>query len=383
MGLHPGQPDYARHGHGACRGYDQRKPPSRLRCVAGDTCCLIAACFVALSLLSATAQAESIRIASYQTELARDGPGLMLRDILRQEVQAVAVARTIAHVRPDILVLQGVDYDHAGQSLRALQALIAREGVAYSYHFARRPNSGLTTGLDMNGDRRFGGPRDGQGFGRFAGNRGMAILSKWPIDEGGARDMSALLWKDMPGADLPRWPDGRPFPSLEAQKIQRLSSVAHWQVPITVPSGERLHILAFHATPPVFDGVEDQNGLRNAAEIRFWQLFLDGVFGLAPKERFVIAGIANIDPDYGTGRQEAIRDLLSDPRIQDPKPTSPKHGTKTVDWPDPDPGDMRASYVLPSVDMHVIAAGVFWPDTEASDHVAASRHRIVWVDLDI
>lgn len=305
----------------------------------------------------------------------------MLRDILREDEQAIAVARTIVQVKPDVLVLQGIDYDYAGHGISALQALIAREGLNYPYFFARRPNSGMTTGLDMNGDGRVGDPRDGQGYGPFSGYRGMVILSKWPLDESNARDMSGLLWKDVPGAVLPRWPDGRPFPSVEAQEIQRLSRVAHWQVPVLLPSERRLHILAFHATPPAFDGPEDQNGLRNAAEIRFWQLFLDGVFGPAPKERFVIAGVANVDPNFGAGRQEAIRALLSDPRIQDPKPASKKHGVKTVAWPEL--GEMRVSYVLPSVDVHVADAGVFWPEAEVSDHIFASRHRIVWVDLDL
>ena len=38
----------------------------------------------------------------------------------------------------------------------------------------------------------------------------------------------------------------------------------------------RLTILAFAATAPVFDGPEDRNGLRNAAEIGLWPLLLDG-----------------------------------------------------------------------------------------------------------
>ncbi len=184
--------------------------------------------------------------------------------------------------------------------------------------------------------------------------------------------------------------DGKPFPSQAAQDIQRLSHVGHWDVPIAMPSAAPLHILAFHATPPVFDGPEDQNGRRNADEIRFWQLYLDGGIGAAPKGRFVIAGIANVDPERGAGRAQAIRDLLSDPRLQDPVPTSPAHGTRTVDWPEPDPGDMRASYILPSVELDVVAKGVFWPAPETPeadflqhDGEDASRHRIVWVDLDL
>ena len=238
----------------------------------------------------------------------------------------------------------------------------------------------MATGLDMNGNGRRGEPQDAQGFGLFAGHRGMAILSKWPIDEIATRDMSALLWRDIPAATLPHHPDGTPFPSQDAQAIQRLSSHGHWDVPILLPHGAPLHILAFHATPPVFDGAEDRNGLRNAAEIRLWQHYLNGTFGMPPKERFVIAGVANIDPNRGTGRRDAIKALLADPRLQDPIPTSATGKDTTVDWPTLTPARIRASYILPSTDWHVIGSGVFWP---SDDNTAASRHKLVWVDLEM
>ena len=390
MGLHSGKPDHAWHGHGPRRRDDQRKQAARLCRLTGYARCLIASALCLLVVLPDDARAERFRIATFQTELSRDGPGLMLRDILRNDPQARAVARVVAYMQPDVIVLQGIDYDAEGHALRALNTQIAEAGHVLPHHLALRPNTGLATGLDMNGDGRKGGPRDAQGFGRFAGHRGMAVLSKWPIDRSAVRDFSELLWKDMPAAQLPRWPDGRPFPSPAAQAVQRLSSVGHWDVPILLPLGKRLHFLVFHATPPVFDGAEDQNGLRNAAEIRFWQSYLDGAFGPAPKERFVIAGIANIDPERGAGRREAIRSLLGDPRIEDPRPRSRFAGTKTVDWPDPDPGDMRASYVLPSADWRIVDAGVFWPDPETEEAAIlyfagteASRHRIVWVDLEM
>jgi hypothetical protein len=42
-------------------------------------------------------------------------------------------------------------------------------------------------------------------------------------------------------------------------------------------------------------------------------------------------------------------------------------------------------YVLPSADLNVRGAGVHWPsDRPALDQaVTASRHRLVWVDLEI
>ncbi|MFO8184566.1 MAG: endonuclease/exonuclease/phosphatase family protein, partial [Candidatus Aegiribacteria sp.] len=168
-----------------------------------------------------------------------------------------------------------------------------------------------------------------------------------------------------------------------AQDIQRLSYTAHWVVPIRLPSGP-LQLLAFHATPPVFDGPEDANGRRNHDEIRFWQLYLDGAFGPAPRTRFVVIGDANLDPDHSDGRRGAIRQLLADPRLQDPRPAhdGPDAPRATVDWDQT--GPRRVSYILPSTDLEVAGAGIHWPPdgTPGRDAAAtASHHRLVWVDL--
>lgn len=304
------------------------------------------------------------------------------------------MAQVLAIVRPDVLILQGVDYDHELLALSALRERIAQDGgPRYDHLFARRPNSGMATGRDMDGDGRRGGPRDAQGYGYFAGQGGMALLSRYPVDHAGAQNFSAMLWRDLPGALLPLR-DGAPFPSEEAQAVQRLSSNGHWVAPVILPSGP-LRVMTFHATPPVFDGPEDLNGRRNHDEIRFWQLYLDGAFGERPEARFVVMGDANLDPDASEGRRAAIRDLLNDPRVQDPRPMRPEPapslpGTAgdprlhTVHWPDPGPGFLRVSYILPSRDLRVQGAGIHWPPegTPAGELAAtASRHRLIWVDL--
>nr|WP_296766806.1 endonuclease/exonuclease/phosphatase family protein [Sediminimonas sp.] len=337
---------------------------------------------------------HAIRIATYNTDLERDGPGLLLRDILRgDDVQVTAVVRVVARAAPDIIALQGVDYDHLGLALKALQARLADAGWPMPHAFSLLPNTGLPTGQDMDGDGRLGTPRDAQGFGRFEGQAGMAILSRHPVVADRARDFSTLLWRDLPGALLPR-KDGRAFPSEAAQAVQRLSSVGHWAVPLRV-HGQVLWLLTYHAGPPVFDGPEDRNGRRNHDETRFWTLFLDGQFGAVAEGPFVLLGGTNTDPADGQGRHEALNALLSDPRLQDPRPrgrgdtaADPTHtgdpALDTVDWPGPVPGNQRVDYVLPSAGVQVRDAGVFWPTPGApmADAVAtASRHRLVWVDL--
>lgn len=353
----------------------------------------------ALALMGAAleaAEAQSLRVATFNTELQRDGPGLLLRDLRRgDDTQIDAVVAVIARASPDILALQGIDWDYDGAALTALADRLRAAGADYPYRFASRPNSGMATDLDLDGDGLRGGPGDAQGYGAFTGQGGLAVLSRYPIETAMVRDFSAVLWRDLPGALLPADAAGAPFPSAQAQQIQRLSSTAHWVVPIRLADGSLMNLLTFQAGPPVFDGAEDRNGRRNHDEIAFWQAYLDGVFGPAPEGRLVLAGGANLDPFDGDGLRQAIRALLNDPRLQDVAPASsgaaaaPDQGHRgvnaldTVDWPGP--GRLRVDYVLPSRDWQIRGAGVFWPapgEAGRAAALAASRHRLVWVDLD-
>ncbi len=334
--------------------------------------------FLLVLLLPAMVQAETIRVATFNTELSRDGPGLLLRDITRGDPQVADVLRVLVATKPDIIALQSIDWDLEGRALSALIRALDDKGLLYPHSYAGQPNSGMETNADLNADGALGGPADAQGWGRFTGQGGLAVLSRYPIRDAEVRSFSDLLWSELPGATMPQ-KDGAAFLSPEAIAIQRLSSTAHWVVPVDAPGG-RLDVMTFHATSPVFDGPEDRNGLRNADEIRFWSLLLDGVLGPAPNRRFVIAGDANNDPDLGEGLKPAIRSLLSDPRLQDPQPRSPDGSTTTVTWKGV--GDLRVDYVLPSADWTVEGAGVYWPgDGPEEPAASASRHRLVWVDL--
>jgi len=323
---------------------------------------------------------DTLRIATFNTELSRDGPGLLLRDIERgKDPQIASVVQIIAGARADVLALQGIDWDYENRALQALQYQLQQAGSPYPHIFALQPNSGMATGLDMDGDRRLGTPRDSQGYGAFTGKAGIAVLSRLPIDRNAVRDFTPLLWRELPNALLPLHPDGTPFPSEPAQAQQRLSSTAHWVVPLKRPDGGRLNLLTFQAGPPLFDGPEDRNGRRNADEIRLWQLLLDGDLGPAPTMPLVIAGGANLDPTQGDGRRSAIKALLSDPRLQDHRPSSPEAGVNTVEWSTA--GRMRVDYLLPSADLTVVDAGVIWPPDSGLTDGTTSRHHLVWIDI--
>ncbi len=346
-------------------------------------------------------------MAAFVAPLSRDGPGLLLRDLLGGEDPAAEAAlAVIGAARADVLLLANLDWDMDGAALGLLAERLAEGGLDYPHRLALRPNAGRPTGLDMDGDGRLGTPRDAQGYGRFNGDGGLALLSRWPL--GAPRDLSALLWRDLPGARLPTR-DGAPFPSQAAQDAQRLSSTGHWVVPVEAPGGP-LTLLAWAATPPVFDGPEDANGLRAADELALWLRLLDGSLGgAAPEGRFVLLGLSNMDPLDGEGLRADMAAALADPRLHDPRPrgeggrlaADAGHGgdpaLDTADWPGAEapeagpggaprgaPGNLRVTYVLPSADWRVLDAGVLWPAPEeplAEEAAAAGPHRLVWVDL--
>ncbi|PIE12160.1 MAG: endonuclease [Rhodobacterales bacterium] len=333
--------------------------------------------------------ADAVRVATYSAAFSRDGPGLLLRDLLKGDAQTDGAIDVIAHATPDILLLTEFDYDAGGAALSALIDRLADKGLHYPHHLALRPNTGRVSGLDLNENGRLGDAEDAQGFGRFAGDGGMAILSRFPIRE--PRDLSSLLWRDLPGSRAPE------VLTPDALAAQRLSSTAHWVVPVETP-GTILTLLCFAATAPIFDGPEDRSGARNADEIMLWLRLFDGALGDAPNPPFVVLGRANLDPQDGEGRHGVIRVLLSDPRLQDPAPSSggaraaadPDHdgdpAHDTADWPRGAPGNLRVSYVLPSADVDVMDAQVVWPRPGSPlDHSieSAGPHRLVWIDITI
>ncbi|MBD3679100.1 MAG: endonuclease/exonuclease/phosphatase family protein [Rhodobacteraceae bacterium] len=351
---------------------------------------------------------NSIRVAYFHSDLSRDGPGLLLRDIVSgKDAQIAAVVAVIRAVRPDVLVLADFDFDASHAALTAFASRLEAADLPYPHRFSRAPNSGRASGFDLDRDGRFGRPQDSWGFGEFAGQGGIALLSRFPIVGTESRDFSGLPWRDLPGKNLPEI-EGEAFYPADVRDQMPLSYTVHWDVALRLPSGEHVRIWTYHATPPVFDGPEDRNGLRNRDETAFWLAYLAGrVGGGATDDPFVILAGANLDPADGDGRPEALLELQSHPRVQDPRPASrgaveasrlqggANAGQKgdpaldTADWPDdPGPGNLRVDYVLPSRDWEVLDAGVFWPASDdptrtliGRDGNLASRHRLVWVDL--
>ena len=364
----------------------------------------------------AETQAEALRVATYNADLTRTGAGRLLHDLGRAELAAdlATVVAVIQAVRPDVLFLAGFDHDFRGRALAAFVARLAEgpDGIDYPHSFHPPGNAGRDSGHDLDGDALLMGWGDALGWGRFPGHGDMALMSRLPLDAEGARSFRSLVWADLPWAGLPAHGDGRPWPDATAEAVRPLSSRAHWDVPVVLPDGGRLHVLAAYPTPPLFDGPEGLNRLRNRDEVAFWAHYLDGMavaddqgrLAGPPEAPVVIVGDFNTDPVDGAGLKDGIARLLAHPRLRDPAPASrgaeaaaaaqgganARHlgpaAQDTADWRDSGngPGNLRVDYVLPDARLEVAGAGVFWPapgEPLAEAVAEGPAHRLVWVDI--
>lgn len=369
-----------------------------------------------------TRQDDAIRVATFNVSLNRPKQGQLATDLAANDMQAVQVATILRVVRPDIVLLNEFDYDSEGKSiqlfrrkfLEAVAVAPETEPLELPFEFSAEVNTGIPSSMDLDKDGQTNGPADAFGFGRFPGQYGMVILSKYPIDTDAVRTFQKLLWKNLPNASAPTEPDtGKPWYGPEEWSKLRLSSKSHWDVPVKV-GNRTLHILASHPTPPAFDGPEDRNGRRNHDEISLLRHIISGETqqpwlvddngkqgGLPGSAAFVICGDLNADPIDGGSFNNPTRLLLNHPLVQNLSPASagaveasatqrhlntqhkgdPAHDT--ADFPDKIVGNLRVDYCLPSTSLQVVKTGVFWPKESEpySDSVKCSDHRLVWVDI--
>lgn len=330
------------------------------------------------------------------------------RDPEAQVDAAVAVLRA---VRPDILLLNEIDADPPDLAVTLFAARLAQkdrpelgEPFTLELTYTASSNTGAASGLDLDRDGKRDGPGDAWGFGHYLGQYGFALLSRFPFDRPAIRTFQTLRWSAVPNSLIPDGRGGKPaWLEDEAAAAQPLSSKNHVDAPVLLPNGQRLHLLAAHPTPPVFDGPEDRNGRRNFDEIRlFADLLSDGDAaawivddagargGLAAGAHAVVLGDLNADPvrDEAPYGRTAISQLLEHPRLCDPRPRGP--GGARFDRPYPgDPTERtnswgRLDYVLPTCSLEVVESGVFAPADEdplAAVVQRASDHRLVWVRL--
>lgn len=322
------------------------------------------------------------------------------------EQQINNIAEIIQRTRPDIILLNEFDYiakrEKGIDLFKTAYLEVSQNGLApitYPYVYLAPVNTGVKT--ELKGDAvkltHFG-------FGRYAGQYGMVLLSKYPIVSEQVRTFQHFLWQDMPNNLMPVNPNGSQWYSSDERAIMRLSSKSHWDVPVNV-CDNTIHVLASHPTPPVFDGEEDRNGKRNHDEIRFWRDYIspssnhyiyddNGRHGGVSPESLVILGDLNASAVEGDAHPNAINQLLFHPDVNHYGAPKSEGGlqnklenthaaTHTAGW------GMRADYVLPSANLKVLNSAVFWPAKgKQGAHLVANRsassdHRLVWVDVKI
>ena len=359
----------------------------------------------------------SIRFASYNVALFRSEPGALAKDLRSgEDPQIQNVAAVIQHVRPDILALMEFDYDPSGELLNDFRenylniSQFDQEPIDYPYQMAIPSNTGVLSNSDYDNDGKIELPNDAYGFGRYEGQYAFAILSKYPLDEKNIRSFQMLNWSSLPEAKRPMNEDGSPYYEDAEWKTFRLSSKNHKDIPVLVSENKSVHVILAHPTPPVFDGPEDKNGLRNFDEIRLLKDYINDAEyliddrgqrgGLKDSESFVIMGDLNADPVDGDSYPRAINQLLEDPKVNPsvvqgewiPRSNGGlAHNQAVGDKGDPGYDTSffgkRIDYVLPSKDLKVKNSGVFWPAEGESLHEQvkdkrASDHLMVWVEIE-
>ncbi len=375
-----------------------------------------------------TAQTGSMRIATYNVSLNRPAAGQLANDLQSNDKQIAAVAAVIRDVRPDILLLNELDFDEGSDNAGLFEQIyLANEELdalgngawPMPHRFTAPVNTGVPSGLDINQDGQKNQPVDAWGFGAFPGQYGMAVLSRYPIDANQVQTFQKLRWSELPNPTIPIRKDGQPYYAAETWKQLRISSKSFWDVPITTQMGT-LHLLASHPTPPSFDGPEDHNGCRNHDEIKLLQTYFERshkllndrgeTVSLREDAAFVVAGDLNCDPMDGESQRQAIVDVLQHRLVsQFPPPRSrgaslasgqqagmnqqhrSEPDTDTADFNDQSVGNLRVDYVLPSIHFTVAASGVYWPALEevpvsrreaTRSCLQATDHHLVWVDVE-
>ena len=365
---------------------------------------------------------ETIRFASFNISFYRSKAGELKQELSDgTSAKPKKIAEIIQRVRPDVILLNEFDYDAAGKGIDGFQTNylgISQNGnlpIHYRYTFSDAVNTGVDSKQDLDSDGSKNTANDAFGFGKFPGQYGMVVLSKFKISKTKIRTFRNFLWKDMPSRLVPRNNDQQPFYSPEVMELFRLSSKSHWDIPIRT-QGKTIHFLVAHPTPPVFDGSEDRNGCRNHDEIKFFSDYVtEGMSkyiyddngqkgGLSPTELFVIAGDMNADENDGDSTDNAASLLTNNRRINNSNPPKSSGGKyysqtqggvnlkqkgnaefDTSDFGDSNVGNLRLDYCLPSANLKMKSSGVFWPKPNESgaNLIDATDHRLVWLDLQV
>ena len=131
-----------------------------------------------------------LRVATYNASLYDDATGGLLGRLKAGDAGARKVASVLQRVRPDIVLLNEFDYDRQGRAADAFQRGYLEQPQAgggeplhFRYRYFAPVNTGVASGLDLDGDGSIGREgraygNDAWGYGLHPGQYGMLVLSR-------------------------------------------------------------------------------------------------------------------------------------------------------------------------------------------------------------
>ena len=129
-----------------------------------------------------------VRFATFNVAMNRDAQGKMLEELQSGTCeQAQRIAEIVQRCEVDVLLLCELDHDAAAESAKVFaEQYLAKSQrgltpIQFEYRYCAPVNTGEPSGLDLDGDGKTDGPGDAWGFGRFPGQYGMVLLSRYPI----------------------------------------------------------------------------------------------------------------------------------------------------------------------------------------------------------
>ena len=166
-------------------------------------------------LESVMRQAMPVRVATYNTSLYSDEDGGLVRRLEKGDAKARHIAAVLQRVRPDLVLLNEFDYDPAQRAADLFQhdyletpQSAGGAALRYPYRYLAPVNTGVASGLDLDGDGKVGGGGRARGnyawgFGLHPGQYGMLVLSRYPIEVANVRTFQLLKWSALPDAMQP------------------------------------------------------------------------------------------------------------------------------------------------------------------------------------
>jgi 3-phytase len=358
--------------------------------------------------------------------LTRGKPGQLATELATQDsVPAQYVAETIQRAAPDVLLLTGFDYDQTGRAIFEFQVnylAVPQNGakpIRFAQQYVRPVNTGIASGYDLDHDGRVitqpGAPGysgDSIGGGDFPGQRGMVLLSRFPIDEERVRTFQRSKWRDMPGSMLPTDARGRPWFDAAELNVLRLSSANHWDVPLKIEK-RTVHVLASAPSTRPSEGPEQRTSRRIHDELRIWvdyipggdradYLYDDTATTGRRSRAFSFVLMAELPPVVLSGSNpaaEEFRRLMSFPAVNNtvfppvpavaeaPPVPSTEPSTMPSTRPTTQPVPPELLLDAPSRDLKLVSASVFEPPPEQEARAATQpslaqvRPRLVYIDV--